>query len=196
MSDRYPSIGDYALIGDCHSAALVSMAGSIDWCCMPRMDQGSLFGRMLDADRGGYCEIRLANGERPHARRYIDDTLVLETSHAGEAGGGRVIDCLTMREGGARGPYNQLLRVVECDRGMLDIELDVVPRFDYGGVRPWMRMHAPHLHFAVGGDDGLAIWSDAELDIVGHHDLRGRRTLRAGERLRLSLGFVRPEDLE
>ena len=196
MSERYPSIGDYALIGDCHSAALVSASGSIDWCCMPRMDQGSLFGRILDADRGGYCEIRLANGEKPHARRYADDTLVLETSLAGEAGDGRIIDCMTMREGGARDPYNQLLRVVECDRGMLELELDVVPRFDYGGVRPWMRRHGRYVHSAVGGDDGLVFWCDRELELVGHHDLRGTMTLRAGERLRLSIAFVRPENLE
>ena len=196
MSERYPSIGAYALLGDCHSAALVSSRGSIDWCCMPRMDQGSLFGRILDADRGGYCQIRLANGAEPHARRYKDDTLVLETSLAGEAGDGRIVDCLTMRKGGAHDPHNQLLRVVECDRGMLELEIDIVPRFDYGGVRPWMRRHGRHVHSAVGGDDGLAIWCDRELELVGHHDLRGTVTLRAGDRLRLSLQFVRPETLE
>src|SRR5919205_736860 len=76
--ERYPPIGDYALIGDCHSAALVSRAGSIDWCCMPRMDAGALFGRLLDWDRGGYCDIALASGDRPGARRYVDETLVLE----------------------------------------------------------------------------------------------------------------------
>lgn len=196
MSKRYPSIGDYALIGDCHSAALVSMSGSIDWCCMPRMDAGSLFGRMLDADRGGYCQIALTNGSPPSARRYLDDTLVLETSLAGEGGDGRIIDCLTMREGGARDPHNQLLRVVECDRGLLELEVELIPRFDYGGARPWLRRYAPYVYSAVGGDDGLAIYCDRELEMVGHHDLRGTVTLRAGERMRLSLVFVRPEVLE
>ena len=196
MPERYPSIGDYALIGDCHSAALVSTSGSIDWCCMPRMDKGSMFGRILDADRGGYCEIRVADGTRPPSRRYADDTLVLETGIAGEGGDGRIIDCMTMHEGGARDPHNQLLRVVECDRGVLELEVEIVPRFDYGGVRPWMRRHGPHVHSAVGGDDGLVIWCDGELEMVGHHDLRGSYTLRAGDRLRLSLGFVRPEELD
>src|SRR3954447_8753426 len=161
-SERYPSIGQYALIGDCHSAALVGASGSIDWCCMPRMDAGSLFGRLLDWDRGGYCQIALASGNRPAARRYRDGTLVLETDLADEGGDGRIVDCMTMREGGARDPYNQLLRVVECDRGVLDLELAIMPRFDYGSVRPWIRRHRPDVHSAVGGDDALVIFCDAE----------------------------------
>src|SRR4051812_27497311 len=76
---RYPPIGDYALIGDCNGAALVSHAGSIDWCCMPRVDGGSLFGRLLDWDRGGYLDVALRSGARPVARSYLHDTLVLES---------------------------------------------------------------------------------------------------------------------
>ena len=193
---RYPPIGDYALIGDCHSAALVSRAGSIDWCCMPRMDAGSLFGRMLDWDRGGYLDIALGSGERPRARRYLDDTLVLETRLTDESGDGVLLDCMTMREGGAREPNNQILRVVECERGVMRLDVRIVPRFDYGGVRPWIRSHGQQLHSAVGGDDGLVIFSDAELEMVDQHDLHATVELRAGERLRLSLVFIRPEELE
>jgi GH15 family glucan-1,4-alpha-glucosidase len=71
----YPSIGDYALIGDCHTAALVSRTASIDWCCMPRFDSGAVFGRLLDWERAGHCSIEPL-AERCHAsREYLDGTL-------------------------------------------------------------------------------------------------------------------------
>jgi GH15 family glucan-1,4-alpha-glucosidase len=194
-TSAYPPIGDYALIGDCHSAALVSRAGAIEWCCMPRVDQGSMFARMLDRERGGHCSITVAGGAAGD-RQYADDALVLETALHAESGDGVLIDCMTMRQGGARDPYNQLLRVVECRRGTIEIEIELQPRFDYASVRPWLRRHSPNVHSAVGGDDGLAIVCDAELEIVDRHDLRGRATLRAGDRVRLSLQAVRPEDIE
>src|SRR3954452_23263755 len=159
----YPPIADYALIGDCHSAALVSRTGSVEWCCMPRIDRGSVFARILDRDRGGHCSITVADG-RTGDRRYAEDALVLETTLHAESGEGRLIDCMTMQEGGASNPYNQLLRVVECTRGTLEVEVEVVPRFDYGSVRPWLRRHDEHLHSAVGGDDGLAVFCDAQLE--------------------------------
>src|SRR4051812_35306490 len=175
----YPQIGDYALIGDCHSAALVSRDGSIEWCCMPRVDQGSMFARMLDRERGGHCSIKVVDGETGD-RNYADDALVLETALHAESGEGVLVDCMTMRRGGARDPYNQLLRVVECRRGTIEIEIEIAARFDYGGVRPWLRRHSPDVHSAVGGDDGLAIVCSAQLEIVDRHDLRGTATLRAG----------------
>jgi site-specific recombinase XerC len=73
MVDRYRPIDDYALLSDCHSVALVSREGSIDWCCMPRVDSASVFGRLLDADRGGFCAIRV-DEDVPVSRRYRYDT--------------------------------------------------------------------------------------------------------------------------
>ena len=193
---RYPPLGDYALIGDCHSAALVSRSGSIDWCCMPRMDAGSLFGRLLDWDRGGSFEIALAGGGHLESRRYVDGTLVLETSLAGPGGSGTLTDCMPVT--GDRGERQQahLVRVVECTSGVLEVDALIAPRFDYGGVRPWLRRHAPQVHTAVGGDDGLVIGCDRELEPSGDHDLRASAALRAGDRMRLSLAFVRPEALD
>ena len=72
----YPPIGDYALISDSNSVALVSREGSIDWCCMQRVDAGSCFGRLLDWGRGGYCSIS-PRGSYSSSRRYIEGTLVL-----------------------------------------------------------------------------------------------------------------------
>lgn len=74
----YPPIGDYALIGDCHSAALVSRDGSIDWCCFHRFDARSVFGRVLDWNRGGHCRIAPREPYRT-TRRYLPQTNVLET---------------------------------------------------------------------------------------------------------------------
>jgi GH15 family glucan-1,4-alpha-glucosidase len=78
MTEPAPSIADYGLIGDCHTSALVSSDCSIDWCCLPRFDSASCFGRLLDRDRGGFCAITVDGGARSRSSRYVDDTLVLE----------------------------------------------------------------------------------------------------------------------
>src|SRR5438874_11271826 len=97
----YPPISTYALIGDCHSAALISEVASIDWCCLPRFDSGSCFGRVLDWRRGGFCQIRPDGVKCSTSRRYVDDTLVLETTFRTGGGEARLFDCFTMRRGGA-----------------------------------------------------------------------------------------------
>lgn len=194
--DPYPPIGDYALIGDCHSAALVSREASIDWCCMPRFDSGSCFGRLLDWQRGGYCAITADHASHTLFRRYLDNTLVLETTIRTSAGEARVLDCFTMRTGGKTDPFHQVLRVIDGVRGRVDLNIEIAPRFDYGEVRPWIRHEGKHLFSAVGGNDGLLIWSDTPLEPAGRHDLAASFAVRAGERIRLSLSFVRPEQLD
>ena len=102
-TDRYPPISDYALIGDCHTAALVSRAGSIDWCCMPRFDSGSVFGRLLDWDKAGYCAIEAQGEIESISREYLEDTLVLVTRYHAKGGVMTITDCMEMRMGaGAR----------------------------------------------------------------------------------------------
>jgi GH15 family glucan-1,4-alpha-glucosidase len=194
-TERYPSIADYALIGDCHSAALVSRAGSIDWCCMPRFDSGSVFGRLLDWDRGGYCALSPRSRHTSH-RSYVEDTLVLVTTFRSQGGEARVFDCFTMRRGGARDPYQQLIRVIEGVRGRMALDLVVSARFDYGEVRPWIRQHGVRLYSAIGGNDALVIGGDAELAPTRDHDLAASIAVRAGERSRMSIQFVRPELLD
>ena len=76
-TNDYPPIDDYGYIADCHSAALVSKTGSIDWCCMPRLDSTSCFGRILGWDRGGYCKIA-PSSDFSVSRRYLENTLVLK----------------------------------------------------------------------------------------------------------------------
>ncbi len=193
---RYPPIADYALIGDCHAAALVSRTGSIDWCCLPRFDSGSVFGRLLDWDRGGHCSIAPRSAGTSSFRSYIEDTSVLVTTFRNHGGEARLFDCFTMRRGGSRDPYKQLIRVVEGIRGRMNLDLVVSPRFDYGEVRPWIRQHGVRLYSAIGGNDALVVTGDPELTPTDDHDLTARISIRAGETSRLSIQYVRPELLD
>jgi GH15 family glucan-1,4-alpha-glucosidase len=194
-SSPYPPIGDYALISDCFSAALVSKSGSIDWCCMPRMDSASCFGRLLDWERGGFCSIG-PEEESESFRNYLDDSLVLETLFKTGGGEARLLDCFTMREGGRGDPRRQLLRIVEGIRGRMDMHLLVVPRLDYGELKPWLRYEQEQRYSVIGGDDALMVSGDPELVPSGEHDLEASFTVRAGERVRLSIMSVRPEILD
>ncbi len=191
-----PPLEQYSLIGDCHGSALVSDTGSIDWCCLPRFDSGSCFGRLLDWERAGHCAVRFTEGTtQTGGSSYVKDTLVLETILQGEAGALRVLDCFAMRERGAQQPRREIVRIIECRQGAANVEIEVSPRFDYGSVRPWLRRSGSGLFSAIGGDDGLLIWSDGELDSDGE-SLCARASLHTGERLRLLMRFVRPHLLE
>ena len=117
--------GDYALIADCHSAALVSKDASIDWCCMPRYDSGSIFGRILDWERGGYCALRPQGRGVDVSRRYVDRTMVLETTFRTGGGEARLFDCFTMRRGGRHEPHKEILRIVEGVRGRVDLVMEM-----------------------------------------------------------------------
>jgi GH15 family glucan-1,4-alpha-glucosidase len=191
----YPPIGDYAFISDCRSGALVSSSGSVDWCCMPRLDTGSCFGRLLGWENGGYFSIT-PKGEWTSSRRYAEDTLVLETTFHTEDGEVRLFDCFTSRADREQYPYSQLIRVVEGVRGHAELDIRVLPRFDYGEVRPWLRQEGVRVYSAIGGNDGLLISSEAEISLVGNHDLEATVSVRAGERVRLSIMAVPPELLD
>jgi GH15 family glucan-1,4-alpha-glucosidase len=187
-----PPLGDYSLIGDCHGSALVSTTASIDWCCLPRFDSGSSFGRLLDRERGGHCSVSLDGDPTPSGvASYLEDTLVLETSMEPAGATVRVLDCFAMREDGAAMPRREIVRTIECVRGSTQACFEIAPRFDYGAVRPWLRRAAPTAFTAIGGDDGLLVWTDGTIESDGE-TLRCERALHAGERMRLLLRFVRP----
>ncbi len=191
MSEMHGPISCYGLIGEGRSVALVSDAGSIDWCCLPRFDSGALFARLLDPE-GGHCSIA---AERAPGRRYLERTLVLETRLADAGGEARLLDFfLTGKE---RDTPPCLVRIVEGVRGTPALKVEVVPRFDYGAVSPWLREAGGESAFAaIGGDDGLLIRADFELEVVDHHRLEGELKVGEGERRRLSLGYRRPVELE
>jgi GH15 family glucan-1,4-alpha-glucosidase len=191
----YPPLADYAFIGDCHSTGLVSRTGSVDWSCMPRFDTDTCFGRLLDWDKGGYCSIAPV-GDFATSRRYEGDSLVLETAFDSEGARVRVLDFFAMRTGGAQRPLRQLLRIVDGVEDEMHLRIEVSPRFDFGQVRPWIRQQEERLFAAIGSDDGLLIWSDVTLERSGRHDLVATTTLSAGQRIHLSIQFLRPEHLD
>jgi GH15 family glucan-1,4-alpha-glucosidase len=193
--DPYPPIEDYALIGDCHSAALISRAGSIDWCCMPRIDSDSCFGRLLDWEQGGYFSIAPRTGQFTTFRRYIDGTMVLETYFTSGTGEARMVDLFAMHRGGRDTPRRHLIRAVEGIRGRVDFLARIAPRFDYGEVRPWLRHIGTHVFAAIGGDSGLVIAGDQHLEATDH-DLVCRFTVRAQDRVRFSILYHDPAHLD
>jgi GH15 family glucan-1,4-alpha-glucosidase len=194
-TNTYPPIGDYGYIADCHSAALVSTTGAIDWCCMPRIDSSSCFGRILDWEKGGYCQVSPAVPYESQ-RRYMNRTLVLETTFHIETGRARLIDCFTMRRGGEHNPHRQILRIIEGLRGNVEFRLDVVPRFDFGAIKPWIRGYRQNHHIAIGGCDGLLVSGDVPVTMKHRHALSATFTVEAGQRRRLSILHRPPEVLD
>jgi GH15 family glucan-1,4-alpha-glucosidase len=191
----YPPIGHYALISDSHSTALVSRAGSIDWCCIQRLDAGSCFGRLLDWNTGGFCSIAPKDGLLSSSRRYLEGTLVLETTFEAQDGEARLIDCYVLPPDPEH-PYRQILRVVEGVRGYVELEIGIAPRFDYGSLAPWLRQEGVRIYSAIGGNDGLLISGDADLAPSDEHTLKATIGVHPGERARLSILSVPPEKLD
>jgi len=125
-------IEDYALIGDCHSAALVGRDGSIDWLCWPRFDSPACFAALLGAREHGRWQIAPA-GKYSVTRKYRDDTLILETEFETETGVATLIDFMPMRD-----QHCNLARIVKGRRGRVALHTEFILRFDYGASVPWI----------------------------------------------------------
>src|SRR6266568_927054 len=132
-------IADYALISDCHSAALVSRGGSIDWLCRPRFDSPAVFARILDQSAGHHSIA--PTGEFTTERRYLDRTMVLETTFRTAGGTAVLTDAMALdptehgHDLGAGAP-RALLRQIECTQGEVEIEVEFAPRPEYGLISP------------------------------------------------------------
>ena len=125
------AIAEHGLIGDLHTAALVGTDGSIDWFCCPRFDSPSVFGALLDDEKGGRFRIRPTEGAYTTKQLYLPDTAVLITRFLSEAGVGEVVDFMPPAGGEATGNH-RLVRMVRCVRGEMSFAVDIAPRFDYG----------------------------------------------------------------
>jgi GH15 family glucan-1,4-alpha-glucosidase len=153
---------DYALVGDCRSAALVANDGSIDWLCLPRFDSQACFAALLgDRKKHGFWQI--APKEKFEARRqYRDHTLILETTFVTSSGEVRVVDFMPPL---ARAPI--LVRRVEGIRGVVDLESELLFRLDYGSVRPWIRK-VDHGVVAIGGPAMFSLQAEAPIRLENH----------------------------
>ncbi|MGA2804729.1 MAG: glycoside hydrolase family 15 protein [Acidimicrobiales bacterium] len=174
-------IEDYGLIGDTHTAALVGRDGSIDWLCLPRFDSAACFAHLLGGTGHGLWRIAPAASPPPGQgepllatrRRYVADSLVLESEFDLAEGSVRITDCMPLREDDP-----SVVRLVECSRGAVEMRMDLEIRFDYGSVVPWVRRYDGQL-VAVAGPDGLALWTTV--------DTRGEN-MRTVSEFRLSEG--------
>jgi GH15 family glucan-1,4-alpha-glucosidase len=144
-------IEDYALIGDTQTAALVGRDGSVDWLCLPRFDSGACFAALLGDRRHGRWLLAPAGEVVRVGRRYLDGTLVLETVMETAEGAVRIVDCMPPRQFDP-----DVVRVVEGVRGRVPMRMELIVRFDYGSVVPWVRRLPRSLSF-VGGPDALEL---------------------------------------
>jgi GH15 family glucan-1,4-alpha-glucosidase len=146
-------IEDYGLIGDTQTAALVGRNGSIDWLCLPSFESGACFAALLGGPEHGHWQIAPAVPVRNTTRRYLPDTLVLETTFETDAGAVRVIDCMPPRQ-----VEPDIVRVVEGVSGNVPMRMELVIRFDYGDIVPWVRSIDGTVR-AIAGPDALTLRS-------------------------------------
>ncbi len=139
----YAPIREYAVLGDGRTVALVARDGAIDWLCLPMLDGASVFGAVVDAERGGACTVA-PEGPFGAERRYLPVTNVLETTFTTDAGVVRVTDALTVPAGGLT-PQREIARRVEGLAGRVPLRWVVTPRFGYGAwpTRIECREHMP-----------------------------------------------------
>jgi GH15 family glucan-1,4-alpha-glucosidase len=138
------AIADHALIGDLQTAALVTTDGSVDWFCCPRFDSPSVFGALLDDERGGRFRIRPTGTGWTSSQMYFPDTAVVVTRFFTDAGMGQVIDFMPPA-GAVATDNHRIVRLLQCVRGQMRFEIDIAPRFDYGR----------HPHRAEASDNGV-----------------------------------------
>ena len=185
---NYPPIADHGLIGDLQTAALVTTEGSIDWFCAPRFDSPSIFGSLLDHEKGGRCSVHPVADGYTSKQLYLPGTAILITRFMTEGGVGEVVDFMPTTSGRVVTDRHRIVRLVRCVRGQIRLAVDIAPRFDYG--------REPHeVHLTEGGlvfrgrttamtvnvvrEEGDEQLAQARVD--EHGDLHGELLMAAGQ---------------
>ena len=188
-------IEDHGVIGDLHTAALVSTEGDIEWLCLPRFDSPSVFAALLDDERGGRFSVRCAGATRTK-QMYLPDSNILVTRFLGESSVGEVVDFMVPRERNGRGTL-QLVRIVRAVRGQVRVRIRCAPAFDYGRARTEVDIVEGAGAFFSSPAGQLVLRSTVPLQAEGSAAVADP-VLAEGELLALSLsrqGSTRPLDL-
>jgi GH15 family glucan-1,4-alpha-glucosidase len=152
------TIEDYALIGDCQTAALVGRDGSIDWLCLPRFDSGACFAALLGVPENGRWTVAPRVPIKRVTRAYRDGSLILDTTFETEDATVTLTDCMPLRN-----TVPHVLRSVRGVRGRMPMRIELIVRFDYGSIVPWVRKTKGGGIRAIAGPDSLRLQSDIEV---------------------------------
>lgn len=201
--DRYPPIGDYGFLSDCHNWALVSRSGAVDWLCFERAGGHTVFARILDHDRGGTCELRPdvpSDVPVEVSRRYLEDTNVLATRFETDEAVFVLTDALLVDERGDHPgevrPHGRLVRRIRCESGGGRVRLRFDARFDYGLTGAHVRVREAHTATAIGGADAVVVHSEIDLEQDDWETCRGDAEMTAGDERWVTLSYQRAHELE
>jgi GH15 family glucan-1,4-alpha-glucosidase len=175
-------IEDYALLGNCRTAALVARDGSLDWLCFPRFDAPACFAALLGDSNNGRWKLAPVDGSARSRRSYRDGTLILETLFTTDTGQALLIDFMPMEID------SSVVRIVVGVEGRVDFSMDLAIRFDYGSTVPWVEKREPHTMTAVAGPDMLVLRTPAELHPMDYHT-GSLFSVEAGQRLGFALSW-------
>ena len=181
-------IENYALVGDCHTAALVGHDGSIDWLCLPRFDSGACFAALLGGPEHGRWLLAPAAPPTQVRRRYRGDTLILETEFDTEEGSVRVIDFMPLSD-----KRWDIVRIVEGLSGRVDMRMELGVRFDYGSIVPWVH-RSQGILLLTAGPDTLELSASVAIEGENMHSV-AEFSVSAGERESFTLNY-RPSHLD
>ncbi len=188
--DDYPLIADHGLIGDLHTAALVTTDGEVDWFCCPRFDSPSLFASLLDREKGGRWQIAPVNKDYVAKQLYLPDTALLVTRFMSADGVGEVIDFMPISDEEHASENHRLVRLVRVVRGEMRFAFECSPRFDFGRVEHEVEIGEGGAVFRAGGKT-YTLHTGVTLRQEGR-DVRGEHTLKTGE----ARGMILESDAE
>lgn len=186
----FPAVADYAIIGDCRSAALVAKDGSLDWLCWPRFDSTSVFAALLDRERGGFWKISPTQPSTVK-REYVKNSNVLTTAFSGPEYHAVLTDLMPVRENSMMVPDHEIIRRFRCEKGEVEVQVVFAPRENYGANRAHLQ-EVRNLGIRMRGSRGI-YWlrSNAPLQIDDSGGAAWARVvLRAGEELLFSLSYT------
>ncbi|NYT36765.1 glycoside hydrolase family 15 protein [Allopusillimonas soli] len=174
-------IEDYALLGNCRTAALVSRQGAIDWLCFPRFDGPACFAALLGKAENGHWTLSPTAPLLSVERNYRDGTMVLETTFTTSEGVARLIDFMP-----STFTHSSVARIVEGVKGKVTFDMDLIMRFDYGRTAPWVERTDEHTLTAVAGPEMLVLHTPMRLKTRVRHT-SASFTIAEGERTSFTL---------